>query len=163
MKILIVSDTHGYEDNLKRALDAVGAPDCMIHLGDSESTLENMQKIANCPVYMVGGNCDYFTRLPLTRIEELGGCRIFMTHGHYYYVSVGVRDLAEEARTNNCNVAMFGHTHRPFIDESDPELTILNPGSLSFPRQEGRRPSYILMEAEKGEKPVFRLFFLEKK
>ncbi|MCD8012602.1 MAG: metallophosphoesterase [Lachnospiraceae bacterium] len=163
MKILVVSDTHGYEDNLKRALDTVGQPDCMIHLGDSENTLENMQKIANCPVYMVGGNCDYFTRLPLTRIEELDGCRIFMTHGHYYYVSVGVRDLAEEARTNNCTVAMFGHTHRPFIDESDPQLTILNPGSLSFPRQEGRRPSYILMETEKGKKPVFQLFFLEKK
>ncbi|MCC8044069.1 MAG: metallophosphoesterase [Clostridiales bacterium] len=161
MRILIVSDTHGYDSNLRAVLGKTGQPDCMIHLGDSESTQEYLDSIVNCPVYMVAGNCDYFTRLPLARIEELDGCRIFMTHGHYYYVSVGVRDLAEEARTNSCDVAMFGHTHRPFIDESDPELTILNPGSLSFPRQEGRKPSYILMETRPGQKPSFTLHFLE--
>ncbi|MCD8105960.1 MAG: metallophosphoesterase [Lachnospiraceae bacterium] len=161
MRILIVSDTHGYDSNLRIVLEKIGQPDCMIHLGDSESTLENLRSISNCPVYMVAGNCDYFTRLPVARIEELDGCRIFMTHGHYYYVSVGVRDLAEEARTNGCKVAMFGHTHRPFIDESDPDLTILNPGSLSFPRQEGHRPSYILMETAAGQKPAFTLRYLD--
>ncbi|MCD7737400.1 MAG: YfcE family phosphodiesterase, partial [Lachnospiraceae bacterium] len=108
MRILVVSDTHGYDSNLKRVLEEIGQPDVMIHLGDSETTEEYMRGVANCPVYMVSGNCDYFTKFPPARIEELGGCRIFMTHGHYYYVSVGVRDLAEEARTNGCSVAMFG-------------------------------------------------------
>ncbi|MCD7737399.1 MAG: metallophosphoesterase family protein, partial [Lachnospiraceae bacterium] len=56
----------------------------------------------------------------------------------------------------------FGHTHRPFIDESDPELTILNPGSLSFPRQEGHRPSYILMETAQEGKPSFTIHYLDK-
>lgn len=162
MRILIVSDTHGYDSNLKRVLAKTGVPDCMIHLGDSESTQEYMEQVAACPVYMVAGNCDYFTNLPKARIEELGGCRIFMTHGHYYYVSVGIRDLAEEAKMNGCNVAMFGHTHRPFIDRSDPELTILNPGSLSFPRQEDRQPSYILMQAEEGRRPEFALYYLRR-
>lgn len=162
MKILIVSDTHGYDTNLKQVLREIGQPDCMIHLGDSESTEEYMQSVAKCPIYMVSGNCDYFTKLPIARIEELDGIRIFMTHGHYYYVSVGIRDLSEEARTNDCSVAMFGHTHRPVIDESSPDLTVLNPGSLSFPRQEGRRPSYILMTTKKGEKPVYELRFLGK-
>ncbi|MCC8049143.1 MAG: metallophosphoesterase [Clostridiales bacterium] len=162
MKILIVSDTHGYDDNLKKALEQTGQPDCMIHLGDSEGSEEHMRSLANCPVYMVAGNCDYFTRLPVSRVVDLDDCRVFMTHGHYYYVSVGVRDLAEEAKTNSCNVAMFGHTHRPFIDEGDPALTILNPGSLSFPRQEGRKPSYIVMETAAGQRPVYRLCFLEK-
>jgi len=162
MNILIVSDTHGYDSNLKQVLSKIDQPDCVIHLGDSESTVEYIHSVVNCPVYMVAGNCDYFTRLPLTRIEELDGCRIFMTHGHYYYVSVGIRDLAEEARTNGCSVAMFGHTHRPFLDESDPELTILKPGSLSFPRQEGRVPSYILMKTEDGKRPSFQICYLEK-
>ncbi len=160
MKILIVSDTHGKESNLKKALDEADSPDCMIHLGDSECTLEHMQSLVSCPVYMVAGNCDYFTGLPATRIEKLDGYKILMTHGHHYYVSVGIRDLKEDARTNGCSVAMFGHTHRPFIDESDPELTVLNPGSLSYPRQEGRRPSYILMETAAGKRPTFSLHFL---
>ena len=40
---------------------------------------------------------------------------------------------------------MFGHTHRPYL-EQDPDITVLNPGSLSFPRQEGRKGSFMIME-----------------
>ena len=36
MKILIVSDTHGREENLKKALEKTGAIDRLIHLGDVE-------------------------------------------------------------------------------------------------------------------------------
>jgi hypothetical protein len=38
------------------------------------------------------------------------------------------------------------------VVEYDKDIIAVNPGSLTFPRQEGRRPSYILMELdEKGE------------
>lgn len=83
-----------------------------------------------------------------------------MTHGHYYYVTVGTRDLVEEAKTNGCDVVMFGHTHKPFLNQDDPELTVLNPGSLSFPRQEGRRPSYIMMEIDEKGSVHYSLHFL---
>ncbi len=161
MKILVVSDTHGKESNLKKAISKSGSLDLMIHLGDSESTQEHLQELAGCPVCIVAGNCDYLTGIPQKRVEEIDGCRILMTHGHTYFVSaVGARDLKKEAEENNCNVVMFGHTHRPFIDKSDPEITIVNPGSLSFPRQEGRKPSYILMETAPGKEPAFTLKFL---
>ena len=61
----------------------------------------------------------------------------------------------------NCgfDIVMFGHTHRPMIDFGK-NLITLNPGSLSYPRQEGRRPSYIMMELE-GDLPArFRLEYL---
>ena len=46
---------------------------------------------------------------------------------------------------------MFGHTHRPYLSQEE-GLTVLNPGSLSFPRQDGRKPTYMLMEIdENGE------------
>ena len=45
---------------------------------------------------------------------------------------------------------MYGHTHRPVVDERG-AVTLVNPGSLSYPRQNGRRPSYILMELENGK------------
>ena len=46
---------------------------------------------------------------------------------------------------------MFGHTHKPYMEE-DNELLVLNPGSLSLPRQEGHRPTYIVMEiADDGQ------------
>lgn len=160
MRILVVSDTHGHEENLIRVLRELGTPDCMIHLGDSESGEEYIRSLVDCPVHMVAGNCDFFTELPKAKIVEIENCKILMTHGHYYYVSVGTRDLVEEAKTNGCNIAMFGHTHRPFIDQSDAELTVLNPGSLSFPRQDGRRPSYILMDVEEGRTPEYELCYL---
>ena len=36
MKILIVSDTHGHEENLERVVEKVGKIDCLLHLGDVE-------------------------------------------------------------------------------------------------------------------------------
>ena len=45
------------------------------------------------------------------------------------------------------HIAMFGHTHKPYLERRG-DLTVLNPGSLSFPRQEGRRPSYMLMDLD---------------
>jgi putative phosphoesterase len=146
MKILVISDTHGQEQNLKKVLEREGMPDHVIHLGDSEDSGIRMRRTLTCPLHIVAGNCDFFSDLPRVTVVELDGHRILLTHGHYHYVSVGTRDLVEEAKANDCDIVMYGHTHRPFLDQSDPELTVLNPGSLSFPRQEGRRPSYAVME-----------------
>ena len=142
MKILVISDTHGHEDNLDRVLKKEGKPDHVLHLGDIEGGEESIRQMVGCPLDVVSGNCDFFSRMPKVKFVEIGGYKIMMTHGHYYYVTVGTRDLVEEAKTNGCNVVMFGHTHKPMLNEEDEELTVLNPGSLSFPRQEGRRPSY---------------------
>lgn len=43
------------------------------------------------------------------------------------------------------DIVMYGHTHRPVVDTEDGVIAV-NPGSLSYPRQEGHRPSYIVME-----------------
>jgi hypothetical protein len=58
-----------------------------------------------------------------------------------------------------CDIAMYGHTHRPFLDTID-GVTILNPGSLSYPRQSGHQPSYMVMEMDDDGKCQFRLYFL---
>ena len=50
MKILIVSDTHGREENLRKALEKTGPIDRLIHLGDVEGSEEYIRKIgiASC-------------------------------------------------------------------------------------------------------------------
>lgn len=160
MKILVVSDTHGREENLEKVLKKTGRPDLVLHLGDSEGGEEFIKDMVGCPLHLVAGNCDFFCSYPKTKIVEAAGARIFMTHGHYYYVNMGTADLVRAAKENGCSIAMFGHTHKPFLDESDPEVTVLNPGSLSLPRQEGRRPSYGLVEVEEGWKARCSLHFL---
>lgn len=161
MRILVISDTHGNESNLKAVLKKEGRPDHVLHLGDVERGEERIANMVGCPMDIVAGNCDFFSKMPRVKFVELDGCRIMMTHGHYYYVTAGIRDLVLEAKANDCDVVMFGHTHKPFLDEDDDgRLTILNPGSISFPRQEGRKPSYVVMETEKPGRARFEIKYL---
>lgn len=108
---------------------------------------------------MVLGNNDFFSHLDREREIEIGGHRIFITHGHYYGVSMGPEGLADEARSRGCDIAMYGHTHKPFLGKLG-GVTVLNPGSLSYPRQEGRRPSYIIMTVDEDGKIDYRQKFL---
>ena len=55
------------------------------------------------------------------------------------------------AVTRNADIVMFGHTHKPYFSQKD-GLTVLNPGSLSYPRQDGRKPSYMVMEIDEEGK-----------
>lgn len=163
MKVLVVSDTHGVDVNVAVALDREWPVDAILHLGDSQEDEEEFAEIVageDVPIYMVKGNCDYFADYPPSRIIELAGHRILMAHGHGYYVNFGTRDLEADALANDCDITIYGHTHRPQIDESNPELLILNPGSLSYPRQEGRRKSYMVMNLEENEKPGVELKFI---
>ena len=162
MKVLIVSDTHGVDVNVAMALDREWPVDALLHLGDSQEDEEEFAEIVageEIPIFMVKGNCDYFVDYPPARIIELAGHRILMAHGHGYYVNFGTRDLEADALANGCDITIYGHTHRPRIDSTE-ELLILNPGSLTYPRQAGRRKSYIIMNLEEGETPEVELKFL---
>ena len=95
----------------------------------------------------------------LKALEGLETRYLLLTHGHYYNVSLGIEGLYQEAVDRDCDIAMYGHTHRPFLDRYH-GVTILNPGSLSYPRQEGRKPSYMIMYMEEDGSVRFERNFL---
>lgn len=159
MKILIVSDTHGKHENLEVVLEQVAPIDLLIHLGDAEGYEDYIEVIAECPVEIVSGNNDFFSSLPRERELQLGRYKILLTHGHYYYVNEGIGEIQKEAIARDCDIVMFGHTHRPIVDYGKHIITI-NPGSLTYPRQEGKRPSYILMELDENGEASFELDYL---
>ncbi len=151
--VLVVSDSHHKDDNLKDVLSRLGMIDFLIHLGDAEGTEGMIQQYAGDGVkcYFVQGNNDFFTDLPRDIVAEFGMHRCFMTHGHYYGVNFDLTELAEEAKARGCDVAMFGHTHKPYMKVIN-GVTCINPGSISFPRQMDRRPSYLVIDiSEEGE------------
>lgn len=151
MKILICSDTHRVNDNFYRMLEEVPSVDLIIHCGDAEGTECEMEAIAGCEMEVVSGNNDFFTVLPKERVLDIAGNKILVTHGHYYRVSAGYERLAEEAAARGCNMAFFGHTHLPYMGEVN-GVFLVNPGSLTYPRQFGRVPTYVIMEVDdKGE------------
>lgn len=159
MKILIVSDTHRKHENLITVLGRVQPVDLMIHLGDAEGCEDYIAELAGCPLEIVAGNNDFFSALPREKEIMLGNYRVLLTHGHYYYVNSGIADIMSEASARSFDIVMFGHTHRPLI-EYGKEVIALNPGSLSYPRQEGKRPSYIMMELDKKGDAHFEIEYL---
>ncbi len=159
MKVLIVSDTHKAHKGLKEAVAKEAPIDILIHLGDAEGYEEEIKEIAKCPVHIIGGNNDFFC--DLAREEEffICGVHVFITHGHAYFVARDEERILEEGRGRGADIIMYGHTHKPSIHE-DEHTVILNPGSISYPRQEGGRPSYIVMNVDMDEKPKFVLKYL---
>lgn len=157
-KILIVSDTHGKNDNLRKVIARIGDHmDLMIHLGDSLTSLETMQEMISCPVEMVRGNSDSMTHgLPITKLIQIEQYKVLITHGHQYGGKWGVDSMKEAARDNGAQIVMFGHSHEPLIDTCS-DVVVLNPGSLSQPRQEGHHPTYIVMTIEENKKAEYAL------
>ncbi len=149
-KILILSDTHGNDKNMEKVIEKQKPVDVFIHLGDIEGSEDRIEGLLNpgCQIYLIKGNNDFFSEDLQPETEfELGGHRIFLTHGHTYGVNYDMETLAEEAKKRGCDIAMFGHTHRPYFDTVD-GVTLINPGSISYPRQADRRCSYMVMEMD---------------
>ena len=147
MKILIVSDTHGKQRNLDRALEDAGKIDMFIHLGDVEGGEDYIDAVVDCEKHIVAGNNDFFSDLPREEEFYIGSKKAFITHGHNYYVSMTKEQICEAGKARQADIVMFGHTHQPYVDEKN-GITVLNPGSLSYPRQAGRQPSYMIMEMD---------------
>lgn len=148
MKVLIVSDTHRHNENFVKAVERTAPIDLVVHCGDIEGSELFISQAAGCPVQMVAGNNDFFSELPGELTFKIRDLQVWVTHGHHYYVSMGTEFIIEEARARGVDVVMYGHTHRPSIEYSA-GIVVLNPGSLSYPRQDGRRPSYIVMETDR--------------
>ena len=140
-RILVVSDTHGSSSLLRKCIALEEPFDMLIHCGDVEGQEEEIRRLAGCETHIVSGNNDYFTSLPREEEFSIGKYRAFLTHGHSYGVSLGLDRIVEEAKERGADTVIFGHIHRP-VDKKRDGVRILNPGSLTYPRQEGRRPSY---------------------
>lgn len=147
MKILVVSDTHGRDRDLERAVEREAPFDRLIHCGDVEGREIFIEALADCPCCIVAGNNDFFCDLPREQEIMVGGKKALVTHGHYYGVSIDLSGIADEARSRGCEIAFFGHTHKPVIAQKDGVL-VINPGSLSYPRQSGHKSSYVVLNTD---------------
>lgn len=159
MRVLIVSDTHGRNSSYLEIVEQWKPLDLVIHCGDVEGSEYLVSEAAGCKTVIVQGNNDYFSDLPREIEMEIGRYKVMVTHGHPYYVNMGHEFLAREAAARRINIVMYGHTHRPVIEKKSGVL-ILNPGSLTYPRQEGRKPSYMIMDIEGGSEPVCKIHYL---
>ncbi len=160
MKIGIVSDTHGNRRAVEKVVE-LGGKDIKLwlHAGDCVDDAEYLEHFADTGVAKVAGNSDWpSANAPDAVVVEIGGHKILLTHGHRYAVRFGINDLIEAAQENDCDMAVYGHTH---VAQFAPgEVTVINPGSASRPRDE-MRPSFAIADLTEGEPPKVQIIRIE--
>ena len=164
LRILIMSDSHGRNENVELAIaqvrEEIGEFQMLIHLGDVGDARE-IESLAGVPCYIVRGNTDYDAKLLNANVIEASGHRIFATHGHLYQVDMRLDLLRFAALENDCDIAMYGHTHVPYLEEDPDDVTILNPGSISKPRQADHRYTYMVMEIDDEDEVTYEVRYVE--
>lgn len=142
MRVFVISDSHGDMEAIKKAVRLAGDFDRIFHLGDSYRDALKLAEYTGIAVDAVAGNCD-FVDAPSSSVVVLRGKRFFLTHGHNYGVGFSLTRLKFAAEEAQADVALFGHTHRAYLDYSG-SLMLLNPGSISRPRD--KKASFAVIE-----------------
>ncbi len=145
MKAVLVSDSHGRFGGLQEIIEREAPFDMLLHAGDIQGNVTQLEDWAGCPVYVVKGNCDWIGEFPMEQTVAFGSDRIFLTHGHRYEVRNGIETVAMAAKQAGAGIAVYGHTHIPLVEERYGVL-VLCPGSVSEPRQPNRRATYAVLE-----------------
>lgn len=155
MLIACAGDAHGRKAQMEKLADQLPKVDAFCFLGDCDQDALYLQyalaeKQPEAAFYAVAGNNDPFSKLAGTLELRFENTRALLTHGHLFRVKLTLRPLAERARARGCDVALFGHTHRPY-DAYESGVRLVNPGAL----MDGR---WALMET--GEPLAIQLLVL---
>lgn len=125
MRFDIVADTHGHLS--PELLAQLRGADLIVHAGDlcSGPDLRRLERIA--PVQMCLGNNDwnYDYGPGIQRLTRFYAEGLRWQICHY----------RERLDLMTCDVAICGHTHRPFVEtDARTKALVMNPGSPTFPR-----------------------------
>ncbi len=146
MRIIVMSDSHLYYPAIQKIMSLQPDADIYIHLGDGENECRQLKNdYPDKQFYFLRGNCDRDLSLPEYLVIPLDyNHRIFASHGHTYDVKYTTSKIFLNAKINECDLALFGHTHMRYNGYEE-GIHILNPGSCIIPR-DGQPPSYALIE-----------------
>jgi len=126
MRLILISDSHGNKVGINKIFSSENF-DYLFFMGDGLSDLGTYINLDN--VFAVSGNCDFFSRVENEKFVELGGYKIFMTHGNKYGVKSNLNDLKERAKEIGVDLVFYGHTHRRDIQKVG-ETYFVNPGKF---------------------------------
>lgn len=149
MKVLVLSDSHSALSFMRRSIEQI-KPDAMLHLGDYFDDGQTIhEEYPDILFYQVPGNCDRYRCDPCqpeSLLENIGGVKLFLTHGHRHKVKLSLWPLLRDARRSGAAAVLYGHTHVADCHQEEDGLWVLNPGSCGF-----YGGSVGLMEIENGK------------
>ncbi|TDX53318.1 phosphodiesterase [Orenia marismortui] len=168
MKIGVISDIHGSLTSFKKAVECLDdvemilvAGDILYHgarnpLPEGYNTKALVSEINDFEgnLLAVKGNVDAVVDdwvlpypLPEYAVVDNNGCRIVMYHG---YQHENEQDRIEFAKRFGADILIFGHTHQPVAKKVD-GVVLLNPGSISLPKQEPKVATLAVINEDKIE------------
>ena len=131
MKALVFSDSHGATNAAIEMLTREKDCSVVFFLGDGARDFEEAMLYYGSGKMFIGvqGNCDFSTNFPVIDIRTVEGKKIYATHGFQEKVKYGLFGLMENATAENCDIAIFGHTHNgEYVYEDGRHY--FNPGSI---------------------------------
>ncbi|MBO8172493.1 MAG: metallophosphoesterase [Bacillaceae bacterium] len=159
MSLLVMSDTHGMTEEVRKLVEKVTSRkkfDHLIHCGDfvcdrSQDPFRRMVQVR--------GNCDFDDSVPEEQIVEWDDLRVLVVHGHRLNVKRTAMNLQYRAEETNADIVLFGHTHVMTSGVNRGKLFV-NPGSLAQPRKYST-PSFAILDRvrEKGERVQIKVRF----
>lgn len=162
MKIFFVSDIHGSIYYAKKAIEKFQEEnaDYIVILGDElyhgarnplpiEYNPKEVAELLNefsDKIIAVRGNCDsevdeMVIKFPMMATYSMvlyEGRRLFLTHGHIYNEN-------NLPKLRDGDVFIYGHTHIPKAEKNE-NIFIINPGSITFPKEDNPNSYGILEE-----------------
>ena len=146
-KILVLSDSHGNVNNMKKAVEEV-KPDMIIHLGDCYPDGQRLKAAyPDIPFEGVPGNCDC-TMADAEKLLTIEGKRFLICHGHTYNVKSSYLRIDMAGSEKGADVILFGHTHKAYCDLNNGHI-LLNPGSVGSPGWLSR-PTYAVITVDEA-------------
>ncbi|MDD2434066.1 MAG: phosphodiesterase [Bacilli bacterium] len=166
MKLMIISDTHGYLEGTMQAYKIFerSHADYLVILGDlfnfgpknginpgydALKTAEYLKQRRD-KLIVIRGNCDanvddMLLGIPVLEhnIFDVNGRKVFCTHGHIY----SENNLPNGLQSGD--ILLRGHFHIPLLLEEQ-GIIVACPGSIGVPKG-GSKPAYILLDEHKLE------------
>ncbi len=148
MRIVVMSDSHGNAAAVEAVVAQQPNAKLFIHLGDGLQEFKRvMESHPNREYWCVRGNSDFMAAEESLVSGWVRDIKLVCTHGHHWSVKFGLDELKEMARDKFATIVLYGHTHAAH-NEYDNGLYILNPGSVSSPRDTST-PTYAIIDIEK--------------
>jgi len=146
LRLLLISDTHwraGGPDLPGEVWSAVDAADVVVHAGDwggvglLDAIGRRARRLVTC-----SGNIDgpeVRARVPEVALATVAGTRLAVVHDTG---PASGREERMDARFDDVDVLVFGHSHIPWDSTTPRGMRLLNPGSPTDPRRMPR-PTYM--------------------
>jgi putative phosphoesterase len=151
MKVIVVSDSHGEQENIKKLslIAKEEKAEKVIHLGDDYDDADLLMNEGITIERVPGVFSAYYTErdIPNRKVIALEGWKLLLTHTKERHQNDLTDDIppGEYLKSASVDIMLYGHSHVPAISIEN-NVYLINPGHLKTDDKRGYEPSYAVMD-----------------